>query len=178
MCFGTGEVRRCRMCLSLTYWVPELHSKGNYWIDPNEGIPDDAVYVFCDFEINATCIYPQNKTKVSFVICKRRNLSALSTCRNWQARLEKNKCFINQSRHGSDGLWHGMSQTLNSIVRRCLFVAKSKNGSNSFEVARAVSRCDLWFFAPTHTTSHEESHRVSASLEYEFPFKLSSFSQR
>lgn len=35
---------------------------GYYWIDPNEGPTYDAVRVYCDFAINATCIYP-NKTK-------------------------------------------------------------------------------------------------------------------
>ena len=32
---------------------------GHYWIDPNEGAPDDAVLVFCDFDNEASCIYPK-----------------------------------------------------------------------------------------------------------------------
>jgi len=35
---------------------------GEYWIDPNEGIPDDAVTVYCNFETNSTCIYPSSNS--------------------------------------------------------------------------------------------------------------------
>ena len=32
---------------------------GHYWIDPNGGVPNDAVLVFCDFETLSTCLLPK-----------------------------------------------------------------------------------------------------------------------
>lgn len=32
---------------------------GKYWIDPNGGVPNDAVLVFCDFETLSSCILPK-----------------------------------------------------------------------------------------------------------------------
>ena len=37
---------------------------GDFWIDPNDGVPDDAVKVHCDFSFNATCLYANNEKKV------------------------------------------------------------------------------------------------------------------
>ena len=31
---------------------------GNYWLDPNGGIPNDAFEAFCDFDANSTCLFP------------------------------------------------------------------------------------------------------------------------
>jgi len=50
-----------RTCRDLKQVQPNVTS-GYYWIDPNEGPPDDAVKVYCDFPLSATCIYP-NKSK-------------------------------------------------------------------------------------------------------------------
>lgn len=36
-----------------------MNATGWYWIDPNSGMPDDAVYVYCNMTIGGqTCIYP------------------------------------------------------------------------------------------------------------------------
>ncbi|EDO48996.1 predicted protein [Nematostella vectensis] len=51
-----------RTCRDLHMCHPKLKS-GNYWIDPNEGIPDDSIQVYCDFENNSTCIFPNNQTR-------------------------------------------------------------------------------------------------------------------
>lgn len=40
---------------------------GDYWIDPNSGVPNDAVLVHCVFESSATCFMPNN-LKVKSVI--------------------------------------------------------------------------------------------------------------
>lgn len=32
---------------------------GKYWIDPNGGVPNDAVLVLCDFEALSTCVLPK-----------------------------------------------------------------------------------------------------------------------
>ncbi len=39
---------------------------GDYWIDPNGGVPNDAVLARCLFESSATCILP-NKPEVGFI---------------------------------------------------------------------------------------------------------------
>ena len=36
---------------------------GWYWIDPNLGMPDDAIYVFCNMTGSGeTCVYPDVQT--------------------------------------------------------------------------------------------------------------------
>jgi collagen type V/XI/XXIV/XXVII alpha len=51
-----------RTCRDLFYGHP--HFKDDwYWIDPNLGMPDDAVYVFCNLTNSGeTCIYPETRT--------------------------------------------------------------------------------------------------------------------
>lgn len=35
------------------------YSDGWYWIDPNLGMPDDAVFVFCNMSVSGeTCVFP------------------------------------------------------------------------------------------------------------------------
>ena len=50
-------------------------SSGFYWIDPNDGIPDDAIRVQCDHFTHSSCLFPQNKTEVM-----RRNAVCLLVC--------------------------------------------------------------------------------------------------
>lgn len=52
-------------CLKVftVFCVTLISHSGNYWIDPNGGIPNDAFEVYCDFTTNYTCIYP-NQHKV------------------------------------------------------------------------------------------------------------------
>lgn len=47
-----------------------LCSTGRYWIDPNEGCTNDALFVYCDFQKQANCIDPKkNKVrKISVVL--------------------------------------------------------------------------------------------------------------
>ncbi|XP_046811584.1 collagen alpha-2(I) chain-like [Lucilia cuprina] len=53
-----------KTCRDLFAAYPEYNS-GEYWIDPNEGDPQDAILVYCEKERRATCIRPQPKqTKV------------------------------------------------------------------------------------------------------------------
>ena len=33
---------------------------GNYWIDPNGGIRNDAVLAFCHLESQSSCVLPKN----------------------------------------------------------------------------------------------------------------------
>ena len=48
-----------RSCLELFQW--HLGAKtGDYWVDPNEGSPDDSVLVHCDKATNETCVYAKN----------------------------------------------------------------------------------------------------------------------
>ncbi len=36
---------------------------GWYWIDPNLGMPDDAIYVFCNMTgLGETCVFPESQT--------------------------------------------------------------------------------------------------------------------
>lgn len=54
-------------CLSM--FSPILKTNlyvGEYWIDPNEGVPEDAIKVYCNFSFNATCLYSSNGKKVMF----------------------------------------------------------------------------------------------------------------
>ncbi len=37
-----------------------LYFVGNYWIDPNGGVRDDAVLAFCHFESQSSCVLPKN----------------------------------------------------------------------------------------------------------------------
>lgn len=39
-----------------------LFSLGWYWIDPNLGMPDDAIFVFCNMTNGHTCITPDTHT--------------------------------------------------------------------------------------------------------------------
>ena len=38
--------------------------QGFYWIDPNGGLPDDAVKVRCEHRTKSTCLYPTNTNQV------------------------------------------------------------------------------------------------------------------
>ena len=38
---------------------------GLYWIDPNGGIANDAIKVYCEFHSNASCLYPGEESQVS-----------------------------------------------------------------------------------------------------------------
>lgn len=47
-----------RTCKDLFYGHPKFKD-GWYWIDPNLGMPDDAVYVFCNMTVEGeTCVFP------------------------------------------------------------------------------------------------------------------------
>lgn len=47
-----------RTCRDLFYGHPKFKD-GWYWIDPNLGMPDDAVYVFCNMTVSGeTCVFP------------------------------------------------------------------------------------------------------------------------
>ena len=46
-----------KTCRDLAVAYPEYES-GNYWIDPNDGDPKDAIYVYCDLKKRATCVIP------------------------------------------------------------------------------------------------------------------------
>ncbi|CDQ81636.1 unnamed protein product [Oncorhynchus mykiss] len=50
-----------RMCRDIRMCHPEWKS-GQYWVDPNQGSPLDAVQVFCNMETGETCIYPSQDT--------------------------------------------------------------------------------------------------------------------
>ena len=46
-----------------------LLSTGLHWIDPNQGSPKDALFVFCNFSTGGeTCIYPQDYKDVVIII--------------------------------------------------------------------------------------------------------------
>jgi collagen type II alpha len=46
-----------RSCRDLAVAYPEYDS-GNYWIDPNDGDIRDAILVYCDLKLRATCVIP------------------------------------------------------------------------------------------------------------------------
>lgn len=37
-----------------------MYFSGNYWIDPNGGVANDAVLAHCQFDSSATCILPSD----------------------------------------------------------------------------------------------------------------------
>ncbi|EDO49401.1 predicted protein, partial [Nematostella vectensis] len=51
-----------RTCRDLKLCRPEAES-GQYWIDPNGGITEDSILVYCDFALNASCITPNQFMK-------------------------------------------------------------------------------------------------------------------
>ncbi|XP_044179036.1 collagen alpha chain-like [Acropora millepora] len=51
-----------RSCRELHLDYPQYPS-GRYWIDPNEGCINDALFVYCDFQKQANCIDPK-KNKI------------------------------------------------------------------------------------------------------------------
>ena len=56
---------KCRWIISrLTNRAFNCYFLGLYWIDPNDGIPDDAIRVQCDHFTQSSCLYPQNKSQV------------------------------------------------------------------------------------------------------------------
>lgn len=47
-----------RTCKDLFYGHPKFRD-GWYWIDPNLGMPDDAIYVYCNMTADGeTCVFP------------------------------------------------------------------------------------------------------------------------
>jgi collagen type II alpha len=46
-----------RTCRDLAVAYPDYES-GNYWIDPNDGDPRDAILVYCDLKNRASCVIP------------------------------------------------------------------------------------------------------------------------
>ena len=43
----------------MKYNISAVYSTlGNYWLDPNEGAPEDALLVYCDLEKKSSCIFP------------------------------------------------------------------------------------------------------------------------
>lgn len=53
-----------KTCRDILIAHPDSKS-GNYWIDPNEGDERDAIFVYCDMAMKASCILPQpNKTPI------------------------------------------------------------------------------------------------------------------
>lgn len=42
----------------------KIISTGEFWVDPNEGVSEDAIKVYCDFSFNATCLYSSKEKKV------------------------------------------------------------------------------------------------------------------
>lgn len=44
----------------------KLIFSGVFWVDPNEGVPEDAMSVYCDFSFNATCLFSNEERKVRF----------------------------------------------------------------------------------------------------------------
>jgi hypothetical protein len=43
-----------------------IHILGLYWIDPNGGITNDAIKVYCEFHTNASCLYPGEESQVAY----------------------------------------------------------------------------------------------------------------
>jgi len=59
---GTGSRDDpARTCRDLFEFFPEKKD-GDYWVDPNEGSPDDAFLVFCNRTTNETCVYAKDTT--------------------------------------------------------------------------------------------------------------------
>lgn len=61
---GTRE-NPARTCKDLFYGHPQFESNW-YWVDPNLGMVDDAVYVFCNMTNGQTCVFPDVHTSVSW----------------------------------------------------------------------------------------------------------------
>ena len=58
--------------------------KGSYWIDPNDGLPNDAIKVRCEYHTKSTCLYPVNNSEVIsvlFLLCFFAHGPAKSTLR-------------------------------------------------------------------------------------------------
>ena len=56
---------------------------GEFWVDPNEGAPEDAIQAYCDFSFNATCLYSSRESKVTLLYlnckaCLKRRATVLS----------------------------------------------------------------------------------------------------
>lgn len=64
-----------KTCKELSMCYPHLKS-GVFWVDPNEGVPEDAISVYCDFSFNATCLFSSEERK-PFVSPKRKWYSGL-----------------------------------------------------------------------------------------------------
>jgi collagen type II alpha len=47
-----------KTCKDIWSAYPESKS-GQYWVDPNEGDPKDAILVYCDMKKKATCVVPK-----------------------------------------------------------------------------------------------------------------------
>lgn len=57
---GTRE-NPARTCKDLFYGHPHFES-GWFWVDPNLGMVDDAVYVYCNLTDGQTCVFPDVHT--------------------------------------------------------------------------------------------------------------------
>ena len=76
--------------------------QGYYWIDPNEGPPDDAVKVYCDFALRATCIYP-NKSKVRLEIITKHS-SNITVNLKWTGLKRGRNIFVSTQESQSEYL--------------------------------------------------------------------------
>ena len=76
--------------------------QGYYWIDPNEGPPDDAVKVYCDFALSATCIYP-NKSKVRLEIITKHS-SNITVNLKWTGLKRGRNIFVSTQESQSEYL--------------------------------------------------------------------------
>lgn len=56
-----------RLPFDIYYFIFVLF-KGSYWIDPNDGLPNDAIKVRCEYHTKSTCLYPVNNSEVISVL--------------------------------------------------------------------------------------------------------------
>ena len=61
--------------------ISSIQSPGYYWVDPNLGMVDDAVKVYCNMTSGETCVYPDIHTS------KMPNIPWRKSGRGWYSQL-------------------------------------------------------------------------------------------
>lgn len=52
-------------CICWVDFIITVSFSGFYWIDPNGGLPNDALRVRCEHRTNSTCLYPTKSSQVT-----------------------------------------------------------------------------------------------------------------
>lgn len=142
------QANPARSCKDL-YLCNKGKQDGFYWIDPNQGCPDDAIRVYCNFEAEGeTCVYPDED-------------SAKVERKTWTRSSEEDVYFSEL-----DG---GKTISYNNVgkVQLTFLRLLSETGKQNFTVS--CKNFIAWF--DERNNNYEEAMILQGDNEQEFSFE-------